>query len=115
MKCFVVTVSLSLFFFLTGCDSVPWGFTTIGEIIKSPANFEGKELKVKGTITDATKIPFTDLRFYTLNDGTGIITVLAKLDLPALNGKIQIKGKVESSLVLAGHSLGTHITEEKRL
>jgi len=32
-----------------GCDHLPFGYTAVKEIVARPANFEGHEVKLKGT------------------------------------------------------------------
>ena len=64
---------------LSGCDYLPIGLTPIKEIVTSPAQFEGKEVRVKGKVKDITKVPLVDLNLYVLDDGSGEVTVVASL------------------------------------
>jgi hypothetical protein len=57
--------SLTLYFTLGliltgtfGCDYI--GFTKIKEITDNPLKFEGKEVKVKGIVEEALRIPLID-------------------------------------------------------
>mgnify|MGYP001445114977 CR=1 FL=1 len=58
---------------LAGCDALPYGVTPIKDITAAPANFEGKEVKLKGKVASVTKVPLLDLKAYTLRDDTGTI------------------------------------------
>ena len=40
---------------LSGCDYLPFGFTPVKEIVASPAQFEGKEVRVRGKVKDITQ------------------------------------------------------------
>ncbi len=97
-----------------GCDYLPFGTTPIKDIVAAPANFEGKEVKLRGTVTSVTKVPLLDIRQYTLDDGSGEIAVVASGDLPAEKTKVMVKGKVESTAIIAGQSLGLRLRESER-
>ena len=59
---------------LAGCDYLPFGYTAIRDIVAAPANFEGKEVKLKGKVTDITRVPIVELKSFALNDDTAEIT-----------------------------------------
>ena len=42
---------------LAGCDYLPFGYTPLKEIVAAPAQFEGREVKVKGRVRDVIKLP----------------------------------------------------------
>ncbi len=100
---------------LSGCDYLPFGFTPIKEIVTSPAQFEGKEVRVKGKVKDITKVPLLDLKMYVLDDGSGEVTVMTSQSLPAVNETVTLKGVVESMAIMGGESIGLRIKETKRL
>ncbi|MHB9100897.1 MAG: hypothetical protein ACYC2E_05240 [Sulfuricella sp.] len=99
---------------LSGCDYLPFGLTPVKEIVVSPAQFEGKEVRVKGKVKDITKIPLVDLKLYVLDDGSGEVTVVAGENLPAVNETVTLKGIVESMAIMGGESIGLRIKETKR-
>ena len=101
--------------FVAGCDYLPFGYTSIREITTAPANFEGKEVKLKGEVKDLTKVPLLDLKSFVLQDGTGEIAVTTRGALPAMNAKVALTGTVASTAIIGGQSLGLHIREIKRL
>jgi len=96
---------------LGGCDYLPFGTTPIKDIVAAPASFEGKEVKLRGTVKSVTKVPLLDIRQYTLDDGSGEVAVYTTGDLPAEKAKVLVKGKVESTAIIAGQSLGLRIQE----
>ena len=100
---------------LSGCDYLPFGFTPVKEIVTSPAQFEDKEVRVKGKVKDITKVPLLDLKMYVLDDGSGEVTVMTSQSLPAVNETVTLKGVVESMAIMGGESIGLRIKETKRL
>jgi cytochrome c-type biogenesis protein CcmE len=100
---------------LAGCDCLPFGYTPVKDITAAPANFEGKEVKLKGKVRDVIKLPIVDLKAYTVQDESGEITVTTHGALPAANAEVALKGTVKSAVIIGGHSLGLRVEETKRL
>jgi len=98
-----------------GCNMIPIGFTTIKEITESPANFDGKEIKLKGTVKSVTKVALLDIKLFVLDDGTGQVTIIPTGDMPGENETVALSGIVENVAIVGGQSLGMHIRETKRL
>ncbi|MGE5465603.1 MAG: hypothetical protein ACM3RQ_00355 [Methanocella sp.] len=90
------------------------GYTRIGDIVASPAQFEGKEVKLKGTVTGALQVPVLELRSYTLRDDTGEIAVLTKDNVPAPQQAVALSGIVRSLAIVGGQSLGLRVEETRR-
>lgn len=99
----------------TGCDYLPFGYTPIKDIIGAPANFEGKEVKLKGKAKDITKLPILNLKMYTLQDDSGEIGITTHGELPAANESVALKGTVKSAVIIGGQSLGLRVEETRRL
>lgn len=97
-----------------GCEHLGIGVTAIGDIVKNPTGFEGKEVRLKGTVRDITKIPVIERRSYLLADSTGEITVVAKGELPGKGDKVVVRGRVSSSAVIGGQALGLGVDELER-
>ncbi|MBU1689387.1 MAG: hypothetical protein KJ958_05085 [Gammaproteobacteria bacterium] len=114
MKKMMSGVVLAFLLALSGCDYLPFGFTPVKEIMTSPAQFEGKEVRVKGKVKDIVKVPLVDLKLYVLDDGSGEVTVVAGESLPAVNETVTVKGVVESMVIMGGESIGLRIKEIKR-
>lgn len=100
---------------LAGCDYLPFGYTPVQDIVAAPANFEGKEVKLKGTVRSVTKLPLLNVKTYTLRDDTAEITVATEGNLPAVNDRVALKGTVKSAVILGGQSVGLRVEESKRL
>ena len=110
-----VVVSLFAAAALVGCDYLPFGYTAIRDIVAAPANFEGKEVKIKGKVTDITRVPIVELKSFTLNDDTAEIAVTTQGSLPAVNDSVALNGRVTSMAIIGGQALGLHVNEIKRL
>ncbi|MDP2785010.1 MAG: hypothetical protein Q8O38_10530 [Sulfurimicrobium sp.] len=99
---------------LSGCDYLPFGQTPLNEIVAAPAQFEGKEVRIRGKVKDVTKVPLIDLSMYVVDDGSGEVTVIAHDTLPAENDTVNVRGVVESAAIVGGQSIGLRIKEMKR-
>jgi len=110
-----ISIALLAAFMVAGCDYLPFGYTPVKDIVSAPAGFEGKEVKLKGRVKDITKLPFLNLKMYTLQDETGEIGITTQGDLPAANESIALKGTVRSAVIIGGQSLGLRVEETRRL
>lgn len=99
---------------LTACDYLPFGYTPIKDIVAAPANFEGKEVKLKGRVKEAIKLPILGKAF-TLQGNGAEITVMTEGTLPSVNAEVALKGTVKSAVIIGGQSLGLRVEESKRL
>lgn len=98
---------------LAGCDYLPFGYTPVGEIVESPARFEGREVKLKGRAEGATSL--MGFRAFLLRDDTGEIIVMTEAALPASGETVALKGTVRSAMIIGGSPLGLRVEETKRL
>jgi len=99
---------------VAACAHVGIGTTNIADIKRSPASFEGKEVSIKGTVRDVTKLPIVELKSYVIADSTGEITVTTKSAPPAKGDKLVVRGEVSSAALVGGHSFGLHVAERDR-
>jgi len=76
--------------------------------------FEGKEVKVKGIVESAMRIPLTETVVYTLKDETGTITVIGSGAKPNQGDSVKVKGTVSTAIKIGDETFGTHIKEIKR-
>ncbi len=99
---------------LAGCAQIGIGTTNVADIKRSPTSFEGKEVVVKGTVREVTKLPIVELKSYVIGDSTGEITVTTKSPPPAKGDKLVVRGQVASAAIVGGHSFGLHLAERER-
>ena len=88
----------------------PFRTTPIGDIVQNPAAFEGKTVRVAGTVVDSANLLV--VKFYHVEDATGRIAVVAHDAVPLRAARVQVTGKVHQAFVLGDQSL-TVIVEER--
>ena len=99
---------------LAGCDNLPVGYATVKEIVTSPGQFEGKEVKLKGKVHSILKLG--SIKSFMLQDESGErIMIVTGGQLPAENSEVVLKGKVASALIVGGAAVGQRVEETKRL
>ena len=96
---------------LAACDY--FGFTPIKDIVATPAQFEGREVKIKGTAGNPVQL--LSLRTFMVKDETGEILVTTAGSLPPAGVQIAVKGTVKSSVIIGGKSAGLRVEETQRL
>ena len=105
---------LAMGFVAAGCASIGIGVTPAGDIKRNPASFEGKEVTVRGTVNEVTKLPLVEVKSYTVLDSTGEIRVTTRGAAPAKGDRVAVRGVVSSTAIVGGHSLGLHVSERER-
>jgi hypothetical protein len=108
---FKITVLLFPLLALNGCDSLPFGYTPIGDIVSDPGRFEEQIVKVRGEVTETTKIPLLEIKSYTLRDDSGEIVVYALEALPPLNRKAIVKARVKTVAIVDGKGIGLRLVQ----
>jgi hypothetical protein len=97
-----------------GCDALNVGYADIGDILKDPTRFDGKEVKIKGEVADVLKVPFVETKIYSIKDGTGKLLVVTSAGLPAMGAQVRVRGTIQTVAIIGGQSLGLHLTESER-
>lgn len=100
---------------LSACAYVPFGFTPIRDILAHPTQYENKQVKVLGVVSDVTKLPFLNTAFYTLTENKAQIIVTTQATTPASGSHVIVVGEVESVAIIGDQSIGLHIREIKRV
>jgi len=90
---------------LTACAPV----TPIKEITDHPRDYADKSVTVQGEVKGIFSLIF--VKYFTLDDGTGSITVVTERPLPAKGEKLKVKGTVKEAFSLGDQSM-TLIMEE---
>ena len=92
----------------------------IAELKDRPDKYERKTVSVEGVVTRSfgagllgQVVPF---QTYTVDDGSGEITVLSRSTrVPPRNGaRVKVKGQVNELGVFGGRSIGLHLQEDDR-
>ena len=97
---------------LGGCSAT--NVTPISQLNASPANFDGKEVMLRGVAKDVTRMPLLNLKSYVLQDDSGEATILTERELPKMNEEIRVKVKVRNLAIINGEPLGTTFVEVER-
>jgi hypothetical protein len=100
---------------LAGCNYLPTGTVPIKDVLANPTKYDGKEVKVKGEVSDVTRIPLVGVKFYILNDEGQQILVVPKESIPESRSKVTVIGVVRNLAIIGGESVGPHLEEVKRL
>ena len=85
---------------LAGCSGVL--STPIGDLVKSPRDYDGKELKISGTVTE--KNSFLVAKYFVLKDKTGEIPVVTDRVLPNVGDTVTVHGQLKEAFSLGSFS-----------
>ena len=72
-------------------------------------------MKIRGSVTDANKIPLINIKSYSVKDDTGEVTVITSDSLPPVGQKIAIRAVAQNMLVVGGQGFGLTLKETARL
>lgn len=92
-----------------GCEGL---FSTpIKRILDNPRDFEGKQVVIAGEVSDAFSLLV--MKSFTLNDGTGQITVITSKALPKKGESLKVKGTVREAFALGDSQLIVIIEDDR--
>lgn len=77
--------------------------TRIEDIHASPREFDGRQVTVKGTVTEIVNLLF--VKYFVVRDETGEIPVVTERVLPAKGETVTIRGKVQEAFALGDQRL----------
>lgn len=83
--------------------------TKIGDIKNHPREYAGKEVTVSGEVTGTFSLLV--VKYFTLRDGTGEITVVTQRPMPKEGERLKVKGTVREAFSLGAETL--LVIEEK--
>lgn len=107
-----LSVVLFSMFLIAGCAARG---VRIAELKDQPTKYATKSVRVTGVVTNSWGIPFVPFQVYSIDDGSGEITVLSQSGRTPVKGtRVQVKGRVNEVAVFGGRSVGLHIREEDR-
>ncbi len=102
----IVVLTLSL----GGCI----GRDKIGDISSNIVKYDGKEVNIKGEVTEELSIPLVSQGAYKIDDGTGSIWVVTTKGTPSKGEEVSVAGRVNSAFKIGAVSLGIVVLEESR-
>jgi hypothetical protein len=97
---------------ITGCAARG---VRIAELKDQPTRYATKTISVTGVVTNSWGLPLVPFQMYSVDDGSGEITVLSQSGrTPAKGTRVEVKGTVNEVAVFGGRSVGLHIRERDR-
>lgn len=108
----VLSVALLSAVLLTGCAARG---VQIAELKDQPDKYDDKTVSVTGVVTNSWGIPLVPYQLYSIDDGSGEITVLSRSGrAPAKGARVEVKGRINEFAVFGGRSVGLHLQERDR-
>ena len=104
-----------LSFGLACCTSLGVDYTPVKDIVRSPATYDGKEVRLRGIAKSVTKVPLLDLRAFVIAQDGAEILVFTNGQLPVQDHEVAVRGIVESAAILNGEAIGLRVRETERL
>jgi hypothetical protein len=87
----------------------------VAQLKDQPGKYYNKSVSVNGVVTRSWGLPLVPFQFYSVDDGTGQITVIGHSGrVPSTGTRVNVKGRVQELAAFGGQSLGLHLEEEKR-
>lgn len=103
-----MVVLLAILVLTAGCA------TKISSIQANPAQYEGKQITVSGTVSEVFWLGILATGAYQIDDGSGTIWVVTKVSPPEKGEKASAKGTVSSGFKIGDRTLGVVINETGR-
>ena len=69
--------------------------TPIGDLMRSPRDYDGKHLKISGTVTEKDSLLFA--KYFVLRDKTGEIHVVTSRILPNVGESVIVRGRLDEA------------------
>ncbi len=108
-----VGLPLALALALVACEMTTIGRDPIGALLKDPAAYDGRTVKVVGEVTNVVKLPFLETRLYTVRDGTGELVVVTYGELPRVGERVIARGTFSTLATIGVQAVGPHLTIDK--
>lgn len=87
----------------------------VAELKDRPDKYDNKTVSITGVVTKSWGIPLVPFQLYSVDDGSGDITVLSRSGrTPRTGARVQVKGKLNELGVFGGRSIGMHLQETDR-
>lgn len=77
--------------------------TRINRILTNPRNYADKRVTISGTVTDT--FSFVVVKYFTVRDDTGEMTVVSQRPLPEKGSTVKVTGTVQEAFSLGDQQL----------
>ncbi len=85
----------------------------IADIIGNPRNFDGKDVRVSGTVTDAFSVYRAG--YFRISDGSGTIAVVTNQISPPQGQQVEARGVVEQAYTIGSDQMLVIIERRARV
>jgi hypothetical protein len=87
----------------------------VAQLKDQPGRYYDKTVSLTGTVTRSWGLPLVPFQLYSVDDGTGQITVISNRGrAPAQGTRVHVKGRVSDVASFGSQSIGLHINETDR-
>ena len=101
-----IAIALAAMVLAAGCNRA----TRISDILNDPGRFNGKDVSVRGTVSNSFSAFGNGL--FSIDDSTGQIFVYSQnFGVPSNGTKVAVTGRVEQGISVAGRSYGIVLRE----
>ena len=108
----VLSILLVSAMLIAGCSARS---VRIAELRNQPDRYDDKTVSVTGTVTRSWGVPLVPFNFYSIDDGSGQLTVVSNSGGPLRQGAhVRVKGRISEVAVFGGQSIGLHLRESDR-
>jgi hypothetical protein len=84
----------------------------VAQLKDQPGRYYNKNVSLNGVVTKSWGIPLVPFQLYSVDDGTGTITVVSHSGrAPSTGARVHVNGRVNELAAFGGQSLGLHIEE----
>jgi len=97
-----------LLLWVTACSTT----TEIRQILKDPRAYDGKTVTVQGDVSDTFSLVV--IKYFELNDGTGVIRVVSDKALPSKGQQLKVTGRIRQAFSLGDQSIMVLIEGEPK-
>ena len=109
-----IAIIVALIGFTSAC-ALSLRSPSVSELRQHPGRYQDRTVSVSGVVTSSWGLPLVPFQFYSVDDGTGQITVIGHSGrVPSTGTRVNVRGRVQEVAAFGGQSLGLHLDEEKR-
>lgn len=108
-----LAAAMALVLLSGGCDQ-SLTVTPIRKVVAAQAQYAGQEVSVQGVVTDASRVPTTEIKLYSLEQEGARIVVITQGELPPLQQLLRVSGRVMPPSAVNGMLVRPRMAETER-
>lgn len=86
--------------------------TSIREVLDNPREYSGKKITVAGTVANVYSLFF--IKYFELNDGTGVIGVITEKPLPKTGEHLKVTGTLQEAFSLGDKTMTVLVEKDPK-